>query len=64
MVAEVERAAQRRDMDWIFLESGKGNVRAHRFFERHNFHEVSHVFARRLTTRKGRGNPRQPRPLH
>ncbi|HVI99715.1 MAG TPA: GNAT family N-acetyltransferase [Sphingomonas sp.] len=49
MVAEIEREARRRGMQWIFLESGKDNHRAHAFFERHAFHEISHVFGKALT---------------
>lgn len=48
MVAEIECEARRRDMQWIFLESGKDNLRAHAFFERHAFHEISHVFGKAL----------------
>ncbi|MCM8730363.1 GNAT family N-acetyltransferase [Hephaestia sp. GCM10023244] len=49
MVAEIEREARHRGMQWIFLESGKDNRRAHAFFERHAFHEISHVFGKALT---------------
>ncbi|MDG2532422.1 GNAT family N-acetyltransferase [Sphingomonas sp. HITSZ_GF] len=48
MLAAIECEARRRGMAWIFLESGKDNLRAHGFFERHGFKELSHVFARRL----------------
>jgi len=48
LVAFVEREARARGARWLFLESGKDNVRAHSFFERVGFHEVSHVFAKRL----------------
>lgn len=48
MVAFVEGEAQARGARWLFLESGKDNLRAHAFFERAGFHEVSHVFAKRL----------------
>jgi ribosomal protein S18 acetylase RimI-like enzyme len=48
MVRFVERAAHARGARWLFLESGKDNARAHAFFERAGFHEVSHVFAKRL----------------
>src|SRR3546814_2791708 len=41
MVAEIEREARHRGMQWIFLESGKDNRRAHAFFERHAFREIS-----------------------
>ena len=48
MVTEIEAEAKRRDMGWIFLESGKDNLRAHGFFERHGFGLMSHTFAKRL----------------
>jgi GNAT superfamily N-acetyltransferase len=48
MVKFVEREARARGAGWLFLESGKDNLRAHAFFERAGFHEVSHVFAKRL----------------
>jgi ribosomal protein S18 acetylase RimI-like enzyme len=40
----VEAEAARRGAMWIFLESGKNNRRAHSFFERQGFGEVSRVF--------------------
>jgi GNAT superfamily N-acetyltransferase len=40
----VEHEAVRRGAKRIFLESGKNNRRAHAFFEREGFAEVSHVF--------------------
>jgi ribosomal protein S18 acetylase RimI-like enzyme len=48
MVAFVESAAHARGALWLFLESGKDNARAHAFFQRAGFDEVSHVFAKRL----------------
>ncbi len=48
LLGEVDRAVKKRGIDWLFLESGKDNVRAHAFFERHGFNELSHVFAKRL----------------
>jgi ribosomal protein S18 acetylase RimI-like enzyme len=48
MVEAIVAEARQRAMQWIFLESGKDNLRAHDFFERHGFHELSQVFARRL----------------
>lgn len=48
MVSFVEREVRARGARWLFLESGKDNRRAHAFFERAGFHEVSHVFAKRL----------------
>jgi ribosomal protein S18 acetylase RimI-like enzyme len=47
MLAFVEDEARRRGAQWLFLESGRNNRRAHAFFERHGFGEVSHVFAKR-----------------
>lgn len=47
----VEAVAERvraRGVSWLFLESGLRNERAHDFFKRHGFAEVSHVFARHL----------------
>jgi GNAT superfamily N-acetyltransferase len=44
----VRAEAVRRGCSWVFLESGKDNRRAHAFFERAGYHEVSHVFALRL----------------
>lgn len=37
-----------RGVEWVFLESGLRNEKAHAFFKRHGFDEISHVFARRL----------------
>lgn len=48
MMEQIEDAANARDMKWLFLESGKNNQNAHRFFERHGLVEISHVFAKRL----------------
>ena len=48
MVAEIEAEARRREMGWIFLESGRENLRAHSFFERHGFGLVSETFGKRL----------------
>lgn len=48
MIAELEAEARRRDMRWLFLESGRDNLRAHGFFQRHGFSEISHVFAKPL----------------
>lgn len=48
MVEAIEGEATRRGMAWIFLESGRDNADAHRFFERSGFREVSHVFAKQL----------------
>jgi GNAT superfamily N-acetyltransferase len=48
IVQFVEREVRARKAAWLFLESGKDNRRAHSFFERVGFQEVSHVFAKRL----------------
>ena len=48
LLAFVEDEARRRGAKWLFLESGKDNHRAHAFFERHGFGEVSHVFMKRF----------------
>jgi len=48
IVSFIEAEARKRAMKWLFLESGKNNTRAHAFFERGGFKEVSHVFAKRL----------------
>lgn len=48
MIEFVEREVRARNCAWLFLESGKDNRRAHTFFERAGFHEVSHVFAKRM----------------
>jgi hypothetical protein len=42
------REAQSRGAAWLFLESGRDNRRAHDFFTRRGFTEISRVFARRL----------------
>jgi ribosomal protein S18 acetylase RimI-like enzyme len=44
----VDARVKARGVEWLFLESGKDNLRAHAFFERHGFAELSHVFAKRL----------------
>jgi ribosomal protein S18 acetylase RimI-like enzyme len=48
MIAALSARVQERGVEWVFLESGLRNERAHAFFRRHGFAEVSHVFARRL----------------
>lgn len=48
MVEFVEAEARKRGCRWLFLESGKHNHRAHAFFARHGFEEISHVFAKRI----------------
>ncbi len=49
LLSMVDKAVAQRGVDWLFLESGRNNVRAHGFFERHGFKEISHVFAKKLT---------------
>lgn len=44
MMAFIEVEAARRKCRWLFLESGRRNLRAHAFFTRHGFEEFSHVF--------------------
>jgi GNAT superfamily N-acetyltransferase len=48
LLAELDRAVRARGIEWVFLESGLQNHRAHAFFERSGFETVSHVFAKRL----------------
>lgn len=48
MLAFIETEARKRGAKWLFLESGKDNARAHAFFEREGFAEISHVFTKRL----------------
>jgi ribosomal protein S18 acetylase RimI-like enzyme len=55
MIAALSGRVQERGVEWVFLESGLRNERAHAFFRRHGFAEVSHVFARRLVDQAGRG---------
>ncbi|MBN8839257.1 MAG: GNAT family N-acetyltransferase [Sphingomonadales bacterium] len=46
LLTEIEARVTARGVEWLFLESGVQNNRAHRFFERHGFSTVSHVFAK------------------
>ena len=55
MIAALTARVQERGVEWVFLESGLRNERAHAFFRRHGFAEVSHVFARRLVDQAGHG---------
>jgi ribosomal protein S18 acetylase RimI-like enzyme len=48
LVAFVEAQAAARGCEWLFLESGIRNRRAHRFFEDAGFEAVSHTFAKPL----------------
>lgn len=45
----IEAEAKARGMDWIFLESGLRNHRAHAFFERGGYAPTSYTFAKRLS---------------
>lgn len=55
MLEALSARVQERGVEWVFLESGLRNERAHAFFRRHGFAEVSHVFARRLVDQAGGG---------
>lgn len=48
MLAEIETRVRERGIGWLFLESGRDNHGAHRFFERHGFNTLSHVFGKRV----------------
>ena len=48
LVAHAEERIRERGIEWVFLESGLRNERAHSFFERHGFELCSKVFAKRL----------------
>ncbi|HLW26554.1 MAG TPA: GNAT family N-acetyltransferase [Kiloniellales bacterium] len=48
MLEHVEEAVRGHRIDWLFLESGVRNERAHAFFERQGFSTLSQVFAKRL----------------
>lgn len=49
LVATIEADAREHGVAWLFLESGKENVGAHKFFERNGFREISHVYGKLLT---------------
>jgi ribosomal protein S18 acetylase RimI-like enzyme len=48
MVRFIEAEMRMERVDWIFLESGIRNERAHRFFEKLEYSEMSRIFAKRL----------------
>jgi GNAT superfamily N-acetyltransferase len=48
LIDAVQARVAAQGIDWLFLESGLENHRAHAFFEREGFKTVSHVFAKRL----------------
>lgn len=48
LLKEVEGRVRERGVEWLFLESGINNERAHHFFESHGFSTVSHVFAKQV----------------
>lgn len=49
LLAQAEAKVRERGVDWLFLESGIDNHGAHRFFERHGFRAMSHVFGKHLS---------------
>lgn len=48
LVVFLERELAAQGIAWSFLESGRGNQGAHRFFERLGYEPVSTTFAKRL----------------
>jgi GNAT superfamily N-acetyltransferase len=48
MVRFIEEELRAEGVEWLFLESGLKNERAHKFFERLDYHETSRIFAKRL----------------
>lgn len=48
LLSRTEARVRERGIEWLFLESGLENHGAHRFFERHEFKPISHVFAKRV----------------
>ncbi|PZU10841.1 N-acetyltransferase [Sphingomonas sp.] len=48
MIQRVEQHINERGIEWLFLESGLHNERAHKFFAREGFGMTGHVFAKRL----------------
>lgn len=48
LLSAVEQRAASRGVNWLFLESGVRNARAHGFFEREGFEILSHVFGKQL----------------
>jgi len=46
--AFIDDEARRRGCRWMFLESGNNNTRAHAFFERDGYREISHTFVKAL----------------
>jgi GNAT superfamily N-acetyltransferase len=51
MVRFIETEMRSRRVDWLFLESGVRNERAHRFFEHLQYRQTSKVFAKRFSRR-------------
>lgn len=49
MIEFVDAEARGRDCRWVFLESGKKNHGAHRFFEAHGYAPLSTVFGKQLS---------------
>jgi len=56
MIGAIEAEAQRRGAAWIFLESGRHNLRAHSFFDAQGFKLLSKVFGKPLAAAKDRAN--------
>lgn len=48
LISALTERVRERGVEWVFLESGLNNARAHDFFRRHGFEEISHVFGLRL----------------
>lgn len=48
LIEAITNRVMERGVDWLFLESGVRNLRAHVFFERAGFKMLSHVFAKNL----------------
>lgn len=46
LIRIVEERVEERGVEWLFLESGLRNERAHKFFEREGFHMTGHVFVK------------------
>lgn len=48
MIAFIEAFAKEEWKEWVFLESGIRNQRAHNFFERNGYELLSHTFGKKL----------------
>lgn len=49
LVAMVEKEAKKRKCGWMFLESGKHNISAHKFFKSTGYNEISHIFSKKIS---------------